>query len=145
MKSQAIVILTTFWALTLPACTALNLQDGYTGPQPLPAERKALFATPDPAGSLQPVRTLRQNDRYRVVRYRIESQVNLIEEHSVLIDWYRPKDPGPRPLILTLPILGGRNRVANHFAATFARAGFSAAIVHRQEKNKQTDDLETLN
>jgi dienelactone hydrolase len=66
-------------------------------------------------------------------------------EHDLLLDYYDLNTSGPSPVVLVLPILGGDNELASHFAALFAKHGLAAVIVHRREEDKKADEIEELN
>ncbi|MFB3787966.1 MAG: alpha/beta hydrolase family protein [bacterium] len=52
-------------------------------------------------------------------------------EAPILVDYFPCLDHQRHPGLLISPILGGRNRVADHFAQHFARHGYHCAVVHR--------------
>ncbi len=52
-------------------------------------------------------------------------------EAPILMDYFPCPDNERHPGLLISPILGGRNRVADHFARYFARHGYHCAVVHR--------------
>jgi hypothetical protein len=134
-------------ALLAAACIRLPLQEGYAGPAPLPVALAEEFAYP-PATSLLPASDTVVDTRagYRVRRIELESTVNVVESHTIVLDYYEVEsDEGPVPVVLVLPVMGGRDRLARHFASVFARRGMAAVIVNRQEGDKDTHDLDRLN
>jgi len=66
--------------------------------------------------------------------------------HSITLEWYAPTVPvrTPPPVILVLPIFGGGYEVSRLFAPYFAEKGFSAFIVHRQNRYRRFDDLRQI-
>lgn len=53
----------------------------------------------------------------------------------VRLDYFRPRGPGPHPLVVLSPILGGSTIFVGDFARSFAAHGFCAVVVHR-ERNR---------
>ncbi|HOL93405.1 MAG TPA: hypothetical protein PLH79_03575 [bacterium] len=53
------------------------------------------------------------------------------DDDPILLDYFPCPDHERHPGLLISPILGGRNRIANHFARYFARHGYHCAVVHR--------------
>ncbi|RMD59440.1 alpha/beta hydrolase, partial [Candidatus Parcubacteria bacterium] len=118
----------------------------YTGPQPLPDKIKKEFAYPSFQGEY--VEILKStNDAYWIKEVEFISQYNLIEpEHTIKITYYHPRRRSkPLPVVMVLPILGGKNQAAKFFARYFARQGFAAIIVHRQEKYKKIQEIDKIN
>lgn len=54
-------------------------------------------------------------------------------DRRVDLDWFRPVAPGPRPVILLLPVSGGHFEIENLFARYFADQGYAAVLVRRDE------------
>lgn len=125
-------------------CMHLPLDGDYAGPAPLPESIKNEFAyeSPEPFWNSK---VIKQTDDYVVRRIKFDAAVSLIKSHKLVIDYYDLPGHEPTPAILVLPILGGGNEIANYFAAHFARNGYAAIIVHRQESYKNVDQLENLN
>ncbi len=88
---------------------------------------------------------LKTADDHTVRRHTFASSVNLLEPHDIVIDHFAPTGKGPKPAVFVLPILGGKNKVANFFAKHFARKGIAALVVHRQEAYKDVRELEKMN
>jgi len=128
-------------------CVHLRGDRDYAGPTPLPDALVESFSYDgDPTETAREV--LKTTDRYTVRRVRLESQVNLMDSHPVVIDYYdvgAQVDRAKVPAIVVLPILGGGNKIANLFAAYFADRGYGALIVHRQKGYVDTDELDQMN
>ncbi|MGI6457243.1 MAG: hypothetical protein ACOX5R_16720 [bacterium] len=55
----------------------------------------------------------------------------------IIADYFPASPYLPAPGILVSPILGGKNRVADHFARYFADRGYHCIVVHRPEDLKK--------
>lgn len=76
---------------------------------------------------------------YKIERIWIQSKFG-----ETVVDYYRRPQPSEQ-LILVFPVLGGKkNIIASYFAEVFARGGFDAAIVHRDEKFKDPANFDKL-
>ena len=138
------------WPLALLACTALPgcihlaADPGYAGPEPLPETVLAHFSyearRQDATNTV-----LKQTKHYTIRRFALDPAVSLVGDHKITVDYYDLQGDTKTAVVLVLPILGGGNEIANHFARVFARNGFAALIVHRQESYKDTNDIEELN
>lgn len=129
-------------------CVYLPADRDYAGPISLPDTLVQSFAYEGgPAEVSREV--LETTKQYTVRRVKLESQANVIDSHPVVVDYYdvciAVSGHGARPAIVVLPILGGGNKIANIFASYFAKRGYAAMIVHRQEGYVDTDDLEGMN
>ena len=115
--------------------------------QTIDAGVAASFAVePSDAGAAE-LSELRSAEDYVVRRAVMPVTTDLDDEHELTIDVFEPRGAvrGGRPLVLVLPIWGGENVVANFFAGHFARSGYVAAVVHRQEKYKDAQNVEEMN
>lgn len=130
--------------ITSSGCVHLPLDSDYAGPQPLPESIREAFTyeSPEPFWNST---IIKERDEYIVRRIKFDAAVSLINSHKLVIDYYDLAGHDPTPAVLVLPILGGGNEIANYFAAHFARNGYAAIIVHRQESYKNVDQLEDLN
>ena len=128
----------------MPGCVFLSADSTYTGPQTLPDSIKQKFSYVR-KGLDSKNSVLKQNKDYTVRRITFASNVNVTDTHDLVIDYYDLKRDRKTPVILVLPILGGKNEIAHLFADYFACHGLAAAIVHRQEKDKDTESIEQLN
>lgn len=110
----------------------------------MPDEYLADFAyVPHIAGYTTQI--IKQTDDYTQRRHTFASSVNLLAEHDIVIDHFAPHAAKPAPAVFVLPILGGKNKVANFFAKHFAEKGFAALVVHRQEAYKDVEEVEKMN
>ena len=128
-------------------CVHLSADRDYAGPTPLPDALVESFSY-DGGPKEASREVLKTTDHYTVRRVRLESQANLMDSHSVVIDYYdvgEHVDRAKVPAIVVLPILGGGNKIANRFAAYFADRGYAALIVHRQKGYVDTDELDQMN
>lgn len=130
--------------LAIPGCVNLPADRSYSGPTPKPPQLIQEFSYERAANTYQ-VRTVGEKSRYTIKRVKFDSQVNVMEPHRIELDYYDLPDEDPVPVIVVLPILGGGNTFAKIFAAHFARRGYAAVIVHRQQQYKRVDELKKLN
>jgi dienelactone hydrolase len=128
----------------LSGCIYLPADAGYSGPEPMPEEVAAPFEYAESPTEFTS-RVLDETDRYVLRRIEFSPTVNLVGDHQVVIDYYDLPGEEVVPAVIVLPILGGKNRIANHFARVFASHGLAALIVHRQETFKDAASLEELN
>jgi len=63
--------------------------------------------------------------------------LNVPKEDPILINWFRSEGDQPKPALIVSPILGGKNRIANHFAKYFSEHGYHSMVVHRPEDLKE--------
>ncbi len=61
-------------------------------------------------------------------------------EYMVRFDYFRPNLPGPRPLVVVSPILGGNTLFADDFCKYFASHGFCAVLVHRKRASVRPEE-----
>lgn len=140
------------WLLT--GCTTLPMNPDYAGPKAMPQELADQFAYTLPKVWTTGNETVERGWGYRVERVRFRSAVTLIKDdgadgHDVVLDYYEPtgwwRGDAPRPAIMVLPILGGAYEAAKYFGGHFARAGFAAVVVHKNDRNKDPDSIADLN
>ncbi len=63
----------------------------------------------------------------------------------IIMDYYRSSDNAKHPAILVSPILGGKNRVATHFARYLSQRGYHCLVVHRpKDLTSDLIDLQQL-
>jgi dienelactone hydrolase len=121
----------------------------YAGPRPLAADLAARFAY-QPMGIEPAIERVEESDTFERLRGSYAAPCPVTgEEKKVVFEFWRTKvAPGPRPAILCLPILAGRYPECEHLGAFFARNGFQAFFVHREENllafENEPRDLETI-
>ena len=137
----------TFALILLTSCCVHLPQDkNYAGPQPKSARLISEFAYQRHPISKRDETLLEQNKYYSIRRIEFEPRMNVLgTSHIVILDYYDIHGTSKTPLILVLPISGGGNQFANHFASYFAKHGFASLVVHRREIDKYEQSLETLN
>jgi|GEM_PF-985728 len=135
--------------LLLSGCTSFDMQKNAAAlqpPLPLPPE-KALSYTRQPI-HIRSYEHLATRSKCDIFRLKFAPHVNVLHQRfDVTITYYRNKGAGPRPLILCLPIMDGKNKVAKIFANYLASKGYHAAIVHKQKdmyKQLTADNYKTL-
>ena len=125
-------------------CVTMPADRSYGGPVPKPDELVQEFSYERQANAYH-MRTVDEKSHYTIKRVTFDSQVNVLEPHRIKIDYYDLPNEDPVPVIVVLPILGGGNTFAKIFADHFARRGYAAVIVHRQQQYKRVDELAKLN
>jgi dienelactone hydrolase len=140
----ATVFLLLFTALT--GC-ALHYQADRSlrAARPLPEAVAAEFFYPRADVAYSEI-LLEDKDDYTVRRIEFESTHNVIPvPHTIRMDYYALKNVENAPVILVLPILGGKNVIAKIFARYFVENGYAAVIVHRQREYKDIAELDRIN
>jgi len=85
------------------------------------------------------------NDTYTIRRVTMPAAPHVLNTNrSVVVEYYDPQVPGPAPVIMLLPILGGKYDIEKIFAKYFAKRGFAVVIVLREKKHKDPDNLEEI-
>lgn len=147
-SSCVCLIMAVFLALiaALTGCAVHYTTDrDLRSPQPVPDAVAAEFAYPK-TDVMYSETLLEDKDAYIVRRIEFESTHNVIPvPHTIRMDYYALKDFKKAPVIMVLPILGGRNVIAEIFARYFVENGYAAVIVHRQQEYKELADLKLLN
>lgn len=117
----------------LTGCASINTKTSdYEGPTTLPAEKQLAYEK-------RPIQILSQKHidsrpNCDVYQMTFMPHVNVLKKpHKVTITYYRSKEIEPRPLVLCLPIMDGKNKVAKIFASNLANRGYHTAIVHKQK------------
>lgn len=113
--------------------------------RPLPEAVAAEFFYPRAEVAYSEI-LLEDKDDYTIRRIEFESTHNVIPApHTIRMDYYALKNVEKAPVILVLPILGGKNVIARIFARHFAENGYAAVIVHRQREYKDIAELDLIN
>ena len=114
-----------FFALCLSQfqCATVRLDRDYTGPVIRPPELDERYRQPTGC----PVLSQEKNPDGFI---RVTIQVQNGDE-PLTIDYYPCDENGSAPGLLISPILGGKNRVASHFAQRFSMRGYHCLVVHR--------------
>lgn len=127
---------TSFIALILTGCAHFSVDSDYIAPAALSNETQTSYHYPKYRGSYSES-IIEANSYYTLKNISFPSQHNtLLLQHNISIDYYAINSEEKAPIILVLPIFGGSNEVAIHFANYFSKNGFSTAIVHRQNSYK---------
>jgi dienelactone hydrolase len=64
---------------------------------------------------------------------------------ELVLDCFRPARQTNAPVILILPMLGGKYPLERFFAKYFARHGLASVIVHREDYNRTPESAEEIN
>jgi len=130
--------------LSISACSHSELSANYKKPPALPDHIKSSYDYPRYQGSYQ-LSLINETSDYQLHQITFPSQHNILNiEHDIIIDYYQPKVASNSPVILVLPILGGKNKIASSFAKYFAEHGYASVVVHRQKKYKKIQYVEQM-
>jgi hypothetical protein len=158
-RRQRIQTVTGAMAISLIAlacvscCTGRGPARDYAGRTPLPDHIASQFARPKQT-EFDVKETIKDRQDAFTVKHVTLSNLDCDlappdgkqKGHSITLEWYIPTKPvrAPMPTILVLPIFGGGYEVSRLFAPYFAKKGFAAFIVHRQNRYRRFDDLEKI-
>lgn len=118
-------------------CAYFSADTDYLPPPALPEAIKASYAHHKYQGDYK-TKLLGKNNHYTLQQISFPSGHDTLQlQHQITIDYYALNSAEKVPIILVLPIFGGNNSISSIFARYFARHGFAAAIVHRQNKYKE--------
>jgi pimeloyl-ACP methyl ester carboxylesterase len=81
-------------------------------------------------------RALEIHRHYKLWRVELSS-TNATRPKGIILDYYQLSQ-GKSPVVVLLPISGGKYEAESHFARYFAKHGFAVALVHRREVGKET-------
>jgi len=132
------------------SCAHSAIVRGYKGPEKLPAEIAQKYSYENTP--VEYISTVVKEEKNYIIR-RIEISAikspdagydNSISQDKIVMDYYDIRGASKTPVIIVLPILGGNNDVAKFFSAYFSRKGCAALIVHRDQKQKEKVDADTL-
>ncbi|MGC9329591.1 MAG: alpha/beta hydrolase family protein [Candidatus Hinthialibacter sp.] len=113
-----------FLALWLPAgCATIARDPYYQGPFERPPQHQEFFTTQTAWEA-----AAKKNDEYEEI---FLTPRDHSDQPPIIMDFYRAPGSEKQPALLISPILGGKNRVASHFARYFSRRGYHCLIVHR--------------
>ncbi len=116
----------------------------YGGPSKVPETIKSQY-TYSPYQGPYSETLVRENKFYAIKQIEFFSIKNIIPSAGhITMDYYAAKGQGKKPLVMVLPILGGSNKVAELFAAWFAKNGMAALIVHRHKAYKKIKEIDTM-
>jgi hypothetical protein len=121
-------------------CAHLALPADYAGPEPRPGTLRSEFAY-EPRAEPVSITETESSDAYVVRRVEFAP----VDGRPLALDYYDLRSEAPAPVIIVMPVMGGRYRAARHFADHFASHGLAAVIVRRHEDDKKADELDELN
>lgn len=127
----------------LAACVSTKpLPEGYAGPLSRPASLEDRFSH-TPLNGIAGEWRSEEKRRYTIHRISLAAgQPGEDAQDPLEIEYYAVPGAGPRPVVLVLPILAGKNRVARQFAGYFAKNGLPAVIVYTRQKDNLLADLD---
>lgn len=129
-------VFVSFLLLFLSGCVFLPQSPNYAGPTERPAALEQYYAR-DPYGDFQEF-TLQAADDVTIKRIVLQST-----KGEIVIDYFQHKEKTD-DLVLVFPLLGGKNLIPDYFAAYFAKRGFDAAIIHRNDDFKDPEKFEEI-
>lgn len=126
-----------FLSFGLSGCAFVPLNPNYQGPPERPVEIDTYYSKGNSYNAFQET-TLKEKKEYTHKKIDIQTDAGPIS-----IDYFaRPKHTDS--LIFVLPVLGGRNIIADYFARYYARHGFDTAIVNRSNEFKDPNRFAEL-
>lgn len=133
LAAAAVIFLTTVGGCAYHR----DFKADYAGPTPLPASIQQAYAYAPYTGPYE-TQFLEANPRYEIQKISFETEEGpLNQPHRITMEYYR-QDRGEKvPVIVVLPILGGRYSITRTFAAHFADEGYAALLVYRQKSYKK--------
>ena len=116
-----------------------------TAPPPVPTALAAPFAYPRQTNFVCQEKEIAAKPRYSVKRVEFQITSNLSETNrTIVFDYYVPAGPGPKPVLLVLPVMGGKHYdLEEIFARYFVRHGL-AAIILRRERWSETEGIAAI-
>src|SRR6185295_13456434 len=105
-----------------------------TVPRPVPAALAAPFAYSRQTNFVGVEKEIATKSNYAVKRVEFQIASNPSETNrTIVFDYYIPAGPGPNPVLLVLPVMGGKHYdLEEIFARYFARHGLAAIILRRE-------------
>jgi predicted alpha/beta-fold hydrolase len=119
------------------------MDHGYPGPRPLTPALENAYACPPFTGTYDE-RIIDRQPQFTIRRITFPSTRRIIASGPITVDYYDVDARDKVPVIMVLPILGGKNKIARIFARYFAANGYAAVIVHRQKKYKDFDQMDKV-
>ncbi len=108
-------------------CGTVPFFSHYPGPLRLPKERASYYDYP----KAWTVVSIKEHPKgFLRIELRISGQEDE-EDQVITMDYYMSSHGENVPGLLLSPILGGRNRIATHFARFFSKHGYHCLVVHR--------------
>lgn len=134
-----------FIAASLTACAYhRDFHYDYTGPEPLPDSIKQAYTYSKYRGAYK-TETVETRGTYEIQAISFETdQGPLNQRHQIKMAYYRRDRAGKIPVVVVLPILGGKYSIGRIFAAHFAESGYAAVLVHRQKAYKKNLGMENV-
>ncbi|MBN8547937.1 MAG: hypothetical protein J0M12_01340 [Deltaproteobacteria bacterium] len=123
--------------LALSSCAFVPLNPRYEGPPNRPAEIEAYYHKGNSYKSFSET-TLKKTSNYTHKKIDIETDFGPIS-----IDYFQRRKKSDS-LIFVLPVLGGRNIIADYFARYYAKHGFDTAIVNRSNDFKDVNNFDNI-
>ncbi len=127
------------FASILTGCAFVPQHPNYQGPPPRPQQMQDYYSydTQTPYTDFKEV-TLEESSRYT------HKKIDIQTEHGpISIDYFARHEKNDS-LIFVLPVLGGRNIIADYFAKYYARHGYDTAIVNRSNDFKDPNRFNEL-
>ena len=114
-------------------------------PMALPPALALEFSYPKPTVFAARPEIISTNDSYTIRRIEMPAAPHILNSNrTVVVEYYDPNVPAPTPVIMLLPILGGKYEIEKLFAKYFARHGFAVVVVLREKKLKDPQQLDEI-
>jgi hypothetical protein len=132
-------------ALAATGCCHYGRSARHAAPAPVPAALAAPFSYPKQTNCPSLEREIALKPGYAVKRVELQIPSESSGTNRVIeFDFYKPASSGPRPVLLVLPVMGGKHYdLEEIFARYFARHGL-AAIILRRERWSETQGIAVI-
>lgn len=138
------VYISIIWGLVgivFSGCSKRPLNPVYQGPRPLPEPIVNAFSY-HKGVKVHGITRIENTLEFKTKR--IQLGRGAPDAGSIVVDYFESALPGIAGVILVLPILGGKNKHADQFAAFLAKNGFSSLVVHRSKDFKEGFDFDRV-
>ena len=131
------VVCTLLCAFSLSSCAFVPLNPRYQGPPDRPPELEDYYDKGHSYTSFTES-TLKETSNYT------HKKIDIVTEFGpISIDFFQRPEKS-NSLIFVLPVLGGRNIIADYFARYYAERGFDTAIVNRSNDFKDPSNFDNI-
>ncbi|MBF0101409.1 MAG: dienelactone hydrolase family protein [Desulfobacterales bacterium] len=147
MNAEFKILIYHPWVIVLfyfCGCAHYSIDSKYHGPEPLPENIIQEYSYEKFQGDYTETLTETQAT-YQLKKVTFKPTHTILKDsHEITIDYYDIDKSKKVPVIMILPILGGKNQESKFFAKYFAKHGYAAIIVNRQKHYKRIDNFDKL-